>query len=122
MRSPGYRSVDGQAAEAVCVSHQLPIYILRRFLEGQHLPHDPRHRECGLASVTSVTFIGPVAVEIDYAEPAAAIVREAVAGARRARSERRAAFPIGTRVGPITVAYWTGSYLADETLDGPCCA
>jgi broad specificity phosphatase PhoE len=77
----GLPTVDGQPAEAVCVSHQLPIYILRRFLEGQHLPHDPRHRQCGLASVTSVRFIGPVAVEIDYAEPAAAIVREAVAGA-----------------------------------------
>jgi broad specificity phosphatase PhoE len=72
---------DGRRPEAVCVSHQLPIYVLRRYLEGQRLFHDPRHRECGLASVTSVTFVGPEAVEVHYAEPAAAIVREAVAGA-----------------------------------------
>jgi broad specificity phosphatase PhoE len=73
--------LDGRPAEAVCVSHQLPIYSLRRYLEGQRLFHDPRRRECGLASVTSVTFVGPEAVEVHYAEPAAAIVREAVAGA-----------------------------------------
>jgi broad specificity phosphatase PhoE len=74
-------SATGRPAEAVCVSHQLPIYALRRYLEGQRLFHDPRHRECGLASVTSVTFVGHEAVEVHYAEPAAAIVREAVAGA-----------------------------------------
>ena len=71
----------GGRPEAVCVSHQLPIYTLRRYLEGQRLFHDPRRRECGLASVTTVTFVGHEAVEVDYAEPAAAIVREAVAGA-----------------------------------------
>ena len=72
---------DGRAAEGVCVSHQLPIYVLRRYLEGKHLFHDPRHRECGLASVTTVTFVGHEAVEVDYCEPAAPIVRPAVAGA-----------------------------------------
>src|SRR5699024_2669181 len=36
--------------EAVCVSHQLPIWTLRRFLEGKPMWHDPRRRQCSLAS------------------------------------------------------------------------
>jgi len=56
--------------EAVCVSHQLPIVCLRRYLEGRHLWHDPRHRQCSLASLTSFTFDGDRLVGIGYAEPA----------------------------------------------------
>lgn len=59
--------------DAVCVSHQLPIYATRLFLEGRPLPHSPRNRECALASVTSFTFAGPAAspvvVGVSYAEP-----------------------------------------------------
>lgn len=57
--------------EAVCVSHQLPIYCLRRRAEGRRLFHDPRRRECNLASVTSLTFDGDVIVRVEYNEPAA---------------------------------------------------
>jgi broad specificity phosphatase PhoE len=57
--------------EAVCVSHQLPIYCLRRRAEGRRMFHDPRRRECNLASVTSLTFDGDVIVRVDYREPAA---------------------------------------------------
>ena len=39
--------------DALCVSHQLPIWILRSAVEGRRLMHDPRKRECTLASVTS---------------------------------------------------------------------
>ncbi len=56
--------------EAVCVSHQLPIVSLRRYVEGQHLWHDPRTRQCSLASVTSLTFVGDEVVRVGYAEPA----------------------------------------------------
>lgn len=56
--------------EAVCVSHQLPIVSLRRHLEGRRLWHDPRRRQCSLASVTSFVFDGDELVGIDYAEPA----------------------------------------------------
>jgi len=56
--------------EAVCVSHQLPIVCLRRYLEGRHLWHDPRHRQCSLASLTSVSFEGDRLVGIGYSEPA----------------------------------------------------
>ena len=44
--------------EAVCVSHQLPIWVTRRAVEGRRLWHDPRRRECALGSVTSLTFAG----------------------------------------------------------------
>lgn len=59
-----------EGAEAVCVSHQLPIVCLRRFVEGQRLPHDPRRRQCSLASITSLRFDGDQVVGVDYAEPA----------------------------------------------------
>ncbi len=45
--------VEAAGHEAVLVSHQLPVWTLRRFLEGKRLWHDPRQRQCSLASVTS---------------------------------------------------------------------
>lgn len=59
--------------EAVCVSHQLPIVAVRRFVEGKRLFHDPRKRQCSLASVTSFTFAGDEVVRVDYVEPAASL-------------------------------------------------
>ncbi len=56
--------------EAVCVSHQLPIVCLRRQAEGKRLWHDPRKRQCSLASLTSLVFEGSKIVRVDYAEPA----------------------------------------------------
>ncbi len=58
--------------EAVCVSHQLPIWIARRAAGGHHLWHHPGHRECALASVTSFTYHGDTVAGISYAEPAGA--------------------------------------------------
>jgi broad specificity phosphatase PhoE len=66
--------VEGTGLEAVLVSHQLPIVSARRQAEGLRLFHDPRKRECALASVTSFTFDEDVIVRIDYAEPAAGIL------------------------------------------------
>jgi len=40
--------------DAWIVSHQLPIWIVRSAIEGRRLLHDPRKRECTLASVTSI--------------------------------------------------------------------
>lgn len=59
--------------EAVCVSHQLPIVVVRRLVEGKKLYHDPRKRQCALASVTSFTFAGDTIVDVNYSEPAAAL-------------------------------------------------
>ena len=67
--------------EAVCVSHQLPIWTLRLHLEGRSYLHDPRRRECGLASVTSLTYVGDRLAGITYTEPAGATDPDAVPGA-----------------------------------------
>jgi broad specificity phosphatase PhoE len=56
--------------EAVCVSHQLPIWTLRRFVSGQRLWHDPRRRQCALASLTSLVFTGTELTQLHYTEPA----------------------------------------------------
>jgi broad specificity phosphatase PhoE len=56
--------------EAVCVSHQLPIWVTRRAAEGRRLWHDPRKRECALGSVTSFTFSGDRLTSLSYAVPA----------------------------------------------------
>jgi broad specificity phosphatase PhoE len=66
--------------EAVLVSHQLPIWVARRAIEGHRLWHDPRHRQCALASVTSFTYRGDKVTGVSYAEPAGA-GRGQVAGA-----------------------------------------
>jgi broad specificity phosphatase PhoE len=55
--------------EAVCVSHQLPIWVTRRAVQGQRLWHDPRRRECALGSVTSLTLVGDEVVTVSYAAP-----------------------------------------------------
>jgi broad specificity phosphatase PhoE len=67
--------------EAVLVSHQLPIWTLRLHLEGRRYAHDPRRRQCGLASVTSVTYDGDRFDGLTYAEPAGATDPDAVPGA-----------------------------------------
>ena len=67
--------------EAVCVSHQLPIWTVRLHLEGRSYLHDPRKRECGLASVTSLVYDEDRLVRLEYAEPAGATDQDAVPGA-----------------------------------------
>lgn len=56
--------------EAVCVSHQLPIWTLRRHLDRRRLWHDPRRRQCSLASLTSLVFADEALVEVVYRQPA----------------------------------------------------
>lgn len=59
--------------EAVLVTHQLPVYVLRRFVEGRRLFHDPRRRQCGLASITTLTWNGARLASVTYTEPAYAL-------------------------------------------------
>lgn len=66
--------------EAVCVSHQLPIWVTRRQVEGRPLWHDPRRRQCALGSVTSLTFVGERLTSVSYAEPSGPAGKD-VAGA-----------------------------------------
>jgi broad specificity phosphatase PhoE len=60
--------------EAVCVSHQLPIWTARRKAEHKRLWHNPVNRQCALASVTSLVFEGDTVIEVKYAEPAASLI------------------------------------------------
>jgi broad specificity phosphatase PhoE len=76
------RQAEGH--EAVVVSHQLPIWTLRRLLERKRLWHDPRRRQCGLASLTSFHFDDATLVGIGYREPAAHLVARSP-GARAAK-------------------------------------
>jgi broad specificity phosphatase PhoE len=63
--------------DAIVVSHQLPIWILRSAIEGRSLLHDPRKRICTLASVTSVHFDDEgVISELSYSEPAGHLLPE----------------------------------------------
>lgn len=64
--------------EGVMVSHQLPIWMMRRSLAEQRLWHHPRKRECSLASVTTVLFHGSYPVRVMYAEPAAHLLHGAL--------------------------------------------
>ncbi|MDQ2758574.1 MAG: histidine phosphatase family protein [Actinomycetota bacterium] len=65
---------DARAAarghEVVLVSHQLPIWTTRCRLEGRRLWHDPRSRECSLASLTSLEYADDELRSITYSEPA----------------------------------------------------
>lgn len=61
----------GDGAEAVLVSHQLPIWVTRRAAEARSLWHDPRRRQCTLTSVTTLEFDGDTLVAVRYAEPSA---------------------------------------------------
>ncbi len=61
--------------EAVIVSHQLPIWMARCDAEGRRLMHDPRKRECTLASITSFSYLGSHLTSVSYREPAAGLLR-----------------------------------------------
>ncbi len=69
--------------ESVLVSHQLPIWIARLNAENRRLWHDPRSRQCTLASVTSLTYQGDDLVAITYTEPSRDLLEKAskIAGA-----------------------------------------
>jgi len=56
--------------EAVCVTHQLPIWVTRRAAEGRRLWHNPAMRECALGSVTSFTYSGDQLAGVAYTVPA----------------------------------------------------
>ena len=71
--------------EAMIVSHQLPIWVVRSAVEDRRYLHDPRKRQCTLASLTSFTYIDNEIVSVAYSEPAADLLpvkgRQFTAGA-----------------------------------------
>ena len=56
--------------EALLVSHQLPIWVVRLAAEHRPFAHDPRRRQCSLASLTSLAYEDDRLVSITYCEPA----------------------------------------------------
>lgn len=60
--------------EAVLVSHQSPVWIARLALEHRRLWHDPRKRQCSLASLTSLTYDGDRLLAVTFSEPAASLL------------------------------------------------
>ena len=75
--------VEAAGHEAVLVSHQSPVWIARLALEHRRLWHDPRKRQCSLASLTSLTYDDERLVAIAFSEPAFALLpgTHTVAGA-----------------------------------------
>jgi broad specificity phosphatase PhoE len=71
--------------EAVLVSHQLPVWIARLDAEQRRFVHDPRKRQCSLASLTSLSFDDDTLVAITYTEPSADLVRKAGPSAQNAK-------------------------------------
>lgn len=63
--------VVAEGHEAVLVSHQLPIWIARLYLEGRRLAHNPAKRQCSLASITSLVYDGHDLDAVLYTEPSA---------------------------------------------------
>ena len=66
--------------EAVIVSHQLPVWIARRAYERKTFVHDPRKRQCTLASLTSLYFDGDEFIGVTYSEPARDLLPEPLRG------------------------------------------
>jgi broad specificity phosphatase PhoE len=55
--------------EAVCVSHQLPIWVTRLAAEHKPLWHNPSSRQCAVGSVTSLTFDEDQLTGVSYTVP-----------------------------------------------------
>ena len=76
-------AVSGTEGDVVIVSHQLPIWMVHRDVNGKKLFHDPRSRRCTLSSITTLEFIDPLKpelgfVEVGYVEPAAELTATAL--------------------------------------------
>ncbi len=61
------------SGEVVMVTHQLPIWMVHRYSQGQRLSHDPRQRRCDLSSITSFEFHEGTLREVAYQDPAKAL-------------------------------------------------
>ena len=68
---------EARGHEGLLVSHQLPVLVTRLDAEDRSFVHDPRKRQCNLASLTSFTFEDNRFVALSYTEPAADLVARA---------------------------------------------
>ncbi|MEU0893194.1 histidine phosphatase family protein [Streptomyces massasporeus] len=91
MSALGAAKDKARGHEAVVVSHQLPIWIVRSYVERRRLWHDPRKRQCTLASLTTFTYRGDRIVSVGYSEPARDLVpAHLLAGAKPAKGQAKA--------------------------------
>ena len=67
-----------ESGEVVLVSHQLPITVVARTVGGLRLAHNPSRRRCTLSSITTLSYDGERFVEVDYQEPAAALLANSI--------------------------------------------
>jgi broad specificity phosphatase PhoE len=63
---------EAAGRQAVCVSHQLAIWVARRCAENRRLWHHPARRQCALGSVTSFTYRDGAITGVSYTAPAGA--------------------------------------------------
>lgn len=68
---------QAEGGEALLVSHQSPIWCLRLFIERRSVAHLPVHRQCALASLTSLHFVDRRLVGWSYYEPSHDLLRRA---------------------------------------------
>lgn len=71
---------EARGHEAVLVSHQLPIWIARLHKEDRSFVHNPRNRQCSLASLTSLVYDDDTLSAIVYTEPCADLVAKSSKG------------------------------------------
>ena len=71
-----WETSDG--GEVVMVSHQSPIWMATRRINGLRLPHDPRKRRCTLSSITSFQRVDGTWREVDYLEPAGELLKDSI--------------------------------------------
>jgi len=71
-----WQASDG--GEVVMVSHQSPIWMATRRINGLRLPHDPRKRRCHLSSITSFERTDGVWREVAYQDPAQELLAESI--------------------------------------------
>ena len=54
------------------------MWIARKSYEGGRYAHDPRNRQCSLASLTTLTFEDDKFVGLVYSEPAGHLIPDAL--------------------------------------------
>lgn len=64
---------EAEGREAIVVTHQLCVVAASRRARGLPLAHNPADRQCDLASVTSLVFLGDQVIDVRYSEPARGI-------------------------------------------------
>ncbi|MDP3967335.1 MAG: histidine phosphatase family protein [Nocardioides sp.] len=74
MAAVGEAREAAEGHEAVLVSHQLPIWTTRLFVEERSYLHNPRKRQCTLCSLTSLHFTGDRITTVTYSEPAGDLI------------------------------------------------